>query len=299
MQSRTSGTRDGHPGGLPPESPDFGLFGPQSVTWRVHADPMMLPAGLRALLLQALHPLAMAGVAEHSRYREDPWGRLIRTARYIGAVTYGSTEQAEEALARVRAVHLKVRGTDPESGARYRADDPALLTWVHCCETDSFLRVTRAGGLRLTAEEADRYVAEQRETAWRLGVPRTDPLPATEHELAEYFERIRPELRASAAAREATRFVLLPPMPLWVSLATPARPAWTGVMALGMASLPRWARRMYGLPGWPVGDLGARVASRSLRASLLALPPAVREGPHLKEARARVAAQARYPWGRP
>jgi uncharacterized protein (DUF2236 family) len=294
MRSETSGdtgrTTGATTGALPEEPPDFGLFGPQSVTWRVHADPMMLPAGLRALLLQALHPLAMAGVAEHSRYREDPWGRLFRTAQYVGAVTYGSTEQAEQALARVRAVHLRVRGTDPESGASYRADDPELLTWVHCCETDSFLQVTRAGGLRLTAAEADRYVAEQRETAWRLGVPRTAPLPATAGELADYFDRIRPELRAGPAAREAARFALLPPMPLWVELATPARPAWTGIMALGVASLPRWARRLYGLPGWPVADLGARVATRSLRTSLLVLPAGLREGPHLREARARLAA---------
>ena len=289
MRPETSGTMSGDTGELPRESADLGLFGPQSVTWRVHADPMMLPAGLRALLLQALHPLAMAGVAEHSRYREDPWGRLFRTAEYVGAVTYGSTAQAEAALDRVRAVHLRVRGTDPETGADYRADDPELLTWVHCCETDSFLRVTRAGGLRLSADEADRYVTEQRETAWRLGVPRTAPLPASVDELADYFERIRPELRAGPAAREAARFALLPPMPLWVALATPARPAWTGIMALGVASLPRWARRLYGLPGWPVADLGARVATRSLRTSLLVLPAALREGPHLRAARARLA----------
>ncbi len=290
MRPETSGDTDRTTSELPQGSPDFGLFGPRSVTWRVHADPLMLPAGLRALLLQALHPLAMAGVDQHSRYREDPWGRLIRTAQYIGAVSYGSTPQAEAALARVRAVHLRVRGTDPESGAGYRADDPDLLTWVHCCETDSFLRVTRAGGLRLTDDEADRYVAEQRETAWRLGVPRSYPLPATVGELADYFDRIRPELRAGPAAREAARFALLPPMPLWVALATPARPAWTGIMALGVASLPRWARRLYGLPGWPVADLGARVATRSLRTSLLALPAGLREGPHLREARARLAA---------
>jgi uncharacterized protein (DUF2236 family) len=116
--------------------PDPGLFGPDSVTWQLHADPAVALGGLRALMLQTLHPLAMAGVAEHSDFRDDPWGRLFRTADYIAAVTYGTTEEAHRAAARVRRVHRRLRGVEPESGRGYRVDDPALLLWVHCCEVD-------------------------------------------------------------------------------------------------------------------------------------------------------------------
>src|SRR4051795_13158089 len=117
---------------------DIGLYGPDSVTWRVHADPTMLLAGLRALLLQALHPLAMAGVAQHSDFRADPWGRLLRTVRYVTTVSFGTTAQAERAAARVRGIHRPLGGVEPESGATYRVDDPELLRWVHCCLVDSF-----------------------------------------------------------------------------------------------------------------------------------------------------------------
>jgi len=123
----------------PATAPDPGLYGPHSVTWRVHADPSMALSGLRALLLQALHPLAMSGVAQHSDFRQDPWGRLFRTADYVGVTTYGSTEQARRAGAKVRGIHRKLAGIEPETGTAYRVDDPELLRWVHCVEVESFL----------------------------------------------------------------------------------------------------------------------------------------------------------------
>ena len=128
--------------------PDPGLYGPDSVTWRVHADPMMLVAGLRALLLQAVHPLAMAGVAQHSDFRGDPWGRLFRTAEYVGVTTYAPTSVATRAAARVRGIHRQLAGVEPESGQAYRVDDPHLLLWVHCCEAESFLSTAVRSGLR-------------------------------------------------------------------------------------------------------------------------------------------------------
>src|SRR5487761_1975866 len=139
-------------------APDPGIYGPQSVSWRVHGDPLLGLGGLRALLLQALHPLAMAGVAAHSEFRADPWGRLVRTARYIGTVTYGTTAEAHRAAARVRGLHRTVNGIDPVSNRPYSASDPELLTWVHVTEVDSFLTTARRGGLALTDAEADRYV---------------------------------------------------------------------------------------------------------------------------------------------
>ena len=268
-------------------APDPGLFGPQSVTWRVHADPLVGLGGLRALLLQAIHPLAMAGVLAHSDFRADPWGRLFRTAQYVGAVSYGTTEEAQRAAARVRGIHRAVRGIDPVSHRPYRASDPELLTWVHVTEVDSFLTATRRGGLALTDAEADRYVAEQADSGALLGVPR-DGVPHTAREIEEYYGRMRPELHVGPQAREVARFVIRPPMPRKVALLTPARPAWYGLGGLAFALLPRWVRRMYRMPGLPTTDLAATLAIRTLHATLMQLPEARREGPALTAAKERL-----------
>ena len=267
---------------------DLGYFGPDSVIWRVHADPVLWVAGLRALFLQALHPLAMAGVEQHSGFRGDPWGRLLRTADYVGVVTYGTKAEADRAAARVRGRHRRHSGVEPESGIAYAVDDPELLLWVHCCEVDSFLSTARRAGLRLPAAQADRYVAEQVRAATLAGIP-ARLAPRTVADVEAYFQRLRPELRLTAAARSAARFVLLPPMPLVAQLATPARPVWVGAAGLAFGLLPRWARRAYRLPGLPVTDVGATLALRWLRLAVRALPPAVREGPHYRQAKARLA----------
>lgn len=276
-----------------PTRPDPGLFGPGSVTWRLHADPLTAVAGIRALLLQALHPTAMAGVAQHSAFREDPWGRLFRTAEYVGAVTFGTTEDARRTAARVRGVHRRLGGgTDAATGREYRVDDPDLLLWVHCSLVDSFLSVCRRGGVPLSPQDADAYVAEQVRLAELVGVPAGAGVPSSAAGLADYFAAMRPRLTATPEARSAARFVLLPPMPTPVALATPARPAWAGVAGLAFASLPGWARRLYRLPGLPTTDLATTAGLRALRVSLLALPTSLREGPHLRDARARLAESA-------
>lgn len=272
-------------------SPDIGLFGPDSVTWRVHGDPVLVAGGVRALLMQALHPRAMAGVAAHSGFVEDAWGRLQRTGDYVGTVSFGSTTDAVRAGARVRGIHRALRATDPVTGQTFRIDEPELLLWVHCCEIDSFLASVVRGGARLSPAEQDRYIDEQVVAATMVGLP-APVVPDSRDALARYFREIRPVLRVTPAARDAARFVLAPPMPTWVRLLTPARPAWGGLAALGMALLPRWARRMYGLPGLPSTDLAATLAVRTLRTSLRALPTAVREGPHLRDARQRLAVPA-------
>lgn len=270
---------------------DPGLFGPDSITWRVHGDPVLAVGGLRALVLQALHPLAMAGVAQHSGFRSDPWGRLQRTAEYIGQLSFGTTEDAQRAAARVRGIHRKLTGTHPDTGAPFRIDEPELLLWVHCCEVDSFLSTVRRAGSPLTDADAQRYLSEQVLAATLVGLP-AESVPATSADLADYFADVRPQLRLTAEAREAARFLLLPPMPTWVQWLTPARPAWGGLAGLGFALLPRWARRCYRLPGLPTTDTGATAAVRTLRRSLLALPASVREGPHQKAARERLAEPA-------
>jgi uncharacterized protein (DUF2236 family) len=251
---------------------DEGLFGPSSVTWRIHGDPAMVLGGLRALLLQAVHPLTMAGFDANSTYRDDPWGRLQRTGAWVGAVTFGSTDEAEAAGARLRAVHARLRpGVEPETGLAYRVDDPELLRWVHCTEVESFLDTYRRSGGMLAPGDADRYVAEMRESARLVGL---DPasVPCDQAGLGEYFANVRPDLRVTAVARRGALWGFVPPMPLWVQVATPARVSWAALVAIAAGLLPRWARRLYGLPGWPTTDLTAQIGAQVVRRSLLALP---------------------------
>lgn len=257
--------------------PDHGLYGPDSITWRVHGDPSMGLAGLRALLLQAVHPVAMAGVAQHSDFRSDPWGRLRRTAEYVGVTTFGTTAEARRAGARVRGIHRKLTFLDP-AGNPVRVDDPDLLLWVHCVEAESFLTTAVRSGLRLTLAEQDAYYAEQVRGAALVGLKTA---PSSVAAMADYFAGIRPTLRVTPEARATARFVLFPPMPL---LASPARPAWAGIATAAFCLLPVWARRLYRLPGLPTTDVGAALFSRAFRASFQILP----DGPHYKDAKARL-----------
>ncbi|MFJ8469081.1 oxygenase MpaB family protein [Streptomyces swartbergensis] len=224
---------------------DPGLFGPSSVTWQLHGDPMMWIAGIRALYLQALHPRAVRGVIQNSDFRRDAWGRLMRTANFLGTTTYGTTEAAERAGARVRKIHSMLTATDPDTGERYRVDEPGLLLWVHCAEIGSYLDVMRRSGFRLTDAEADRYVAEHRESARLVGLgPGT--VPADRAQLAAYFEKVRPELVAGPEAREVDDFLLRPPThPLLVPL---REVLWRRVAQLAYASLPPYAHELYGRP---------------------------------------------------
>jgi uncharacterized protein (DUF2236 family) len=261
------------------EEDRLGFFGPDSVTWRIHVDPSFSVGGLRALLLQALHPVAMDGVARFSEgFREAPWPRLTRTAAYVDTVTFGTRREALRAVRRVRGLHRRLGATEETTGRAYRVDDADLLLWVHCCEVDSLLSVARRAGVPLTDDDADRYVAEQVTAAVLVGAVDED-VPHTTAELAGYFERMRPQLAATAAARDACRLVLLPPMPAWVRFLTPARPAWGTLAGLGFATLPRWARRMYSLPGLGLTDAAATAGLRAFRQATLALPQRVRRSP--------------------
>lgn len=223
----------------PPGDP--GLFGPGSVTWRVHADPSMVVGGISALLLQTLHPLAMAGVADHSTYREDPFGRLGRTASFVTGTTYGSTEVAEKMIDVVRAVHRKVRGTAPD-GRPYSADDPELITYVHATEVLSFLRAhQRFVPLPVWGEQADRYIHEMAVIAERLG---GTGIPRSRVELRAYFRDIRPELAVGEQAREAVRFLISPLRDVPNPLVTVAHQL---VVQAAIGLLPTWGRELLGL----------------------------------------------------
>ena len=257
----------------------LGFFGPDSVTWRIHSDPSFSVGGLRALLLQALHPVAMDGVARFSGgFRDEPWPRLIRTATYVDTLTFGTRTEAQAAVDRVRGIHRRLGATEETTGRAYRVDDRDLLLWVHCCVVDSLLSVARRGGLPLTADDADRYVAEQVTSATLIGVPAAD-VPDSVAGLAAYFEAIRPELSVTSAARDAYRLIVLPPMPTWVRYLTPAQPAWGGLATLAVALLPQWARRMYSLPGLGLTDAAATAGLKAFRQTMLRLPQRARRSP--------------------
>lgn len=224
---------------------DRGLFGPKSPTWEVHADASMFVGGIRALLLQTLHPLAMAGVAEHSDYKRQPLRRLQRTAMFVRDTTFGNTRQAENAIGRVRRMHQHVVGIAPD-GRPYSASDPALLRWVHAAEIDSFLVAhARYGARPLDRAATDRYIAEMAEIASRLGA---DEVPRSRAELDAYFEDVRPELIAGEQARQTAQWLLT----------TPAHPSgWPAQMILNIAAiglLPPWVRRQLGLVPTPLVD---------------------------------------------
>ncbi|MGX1472217.1 UNVERIFIED_CONTAM: uncharacterized protein (DUF2236 family) [Streptomyces canus] len=225
------------------EAGDPGLFTPNSVTWQMHGDPMMWVAGIRALYLQALHPRALRGVTQNSDFRREAWGRLMRTANFVGTTTYGTTEAAEKAGARVRKIHRMLGATDPDTGERYGVDEPELLLWVHCAEIDSYLQVARRSGFRLADEQADRYISEHRVSARLVGLD-PDAVPASRSEMAAYFEKMLPELAATPEAREVDDFLLRPPThPLLV----PAREVlWRRVAQLAYAALPPYAHELYG-----------------------------------------------------
>jgi uncharacterized protein (DUF2236 family) len=207
---------------------------------RVHGDAAMFVGGLRALLLQSLHPAAMTAVAQHSDYRSDPWGRLQRTSTFLAATTFGTAGDAQRAVDQVRRVHRHITGTGPD-GVPYRADDPHLLRWVHLAEADSFLRCHQRYGTRpLDAAGCDAYVADAARIAEALGVP--DP-PRTQPELDAALRAYRPELRAIPQAREAAKFLVWnPPLPLV------ARGPYALLAATAIAELPAWARRELRLP---------------------------------------------------
>lgn len=226
--------------GVPEQPADDGFFGPASVTWRTSGDLSAPVAGLRALLLQALHPLAMAGVDQHSDWRADPVGRLAATSAYLSTVSFGERAAAERAAARVRRIHARVSGVDEVTGRPYAASDPALLLWVHAALVDSNLVARTLFGTPLPPLEADRYVGEMVVAAELVGVPR-QMVPATVVQLASYVEGMRPELMCTRAASESMAFLLE-----GAGLADDIAEIWQDIRDGAVGALPDWAAELYG-----------------------------------------------------
>ncbi|WP_084830089.1 oxygenase MpaB family protein [Demequina rhizosphaerae] len=242
------------------ETPGPRWFPPGSAIRTVHGDSSMYVGGIRALLLQSLHPLAMAGVAGHSGYRGDPWGRLTRTATFLAFTTFGTAEDAQETVDRIRAIHERVRGKAPD-GRPYRASDPHLLRWVHIAEADSFLAAHRRYGRQpLDAAGCDEYVAQSAEVGRRLGAT---GLPTTVDELQAAIEGYRPELEATDAALDAADFLLREP-PIGRAMRAPYAMLASGAVAL----LPGWARAELGRDRWATrtfGPAAAGLVTRGIR----------------------------------
>lgn len=270
------------------EDADHGLFGPRSITWRVHLEPVLLVGGMRALLLQSLHPRVMRATYQNSALFDPAkaFPRFMRTVEFVQTRTFGSTADIERASARVRGLHAKLRGFDPDTDEYYRVDDPSGLLWVHCAEIDSYVDVARRAGI-LDATGADAYIAENVRAAETVGLRASD-VPASRAELAAYFDVMRPHLRITDEARHGVGGLLQPrnDAPQAIKLAISA------AATFAIITLPRWARRKYGLPGLPTTDLGAGLTLRTLRLATRVLLPESSAPPVVQEARRLVRAQA-------
>ncbi len=278
------------PGQAPARRPGDGLFGPASVTWQVMGQTVMWVAGLRALYLQALHPRVMRGTWQNTAFADprQAWGRFLRTSEFVRVRTYGSAAEVERAGRRVRKLHASLRGTD-EDGTVFRLDEPSLLLWVHCAEVSSYVDVAARSGMRLSPGDLDTFVGEQRRSAAVVGL---DPgsVPASRAELEEYFARMRPQLRVTPEARRALLRSLNPPVP---AAYLPLRLLVPGLTTLGFGSLPRWARRMYGVPTTPLADLAATAGLRAVQEGVTRIPWPLPAPPLVREAQERVRAYQR------
>jgi uncharacterized protein (DUF2236 family) len=251
---------------------DSGLFGPGSVTWRIASEPVMWIAGLRAMYLQALHPKVMIGTWQNTALArpDEAWGRFTRTVKFVRVRTFGTTAEVQRAGARLRKVHAALRGIDAD-GREFRLDEPELLLWVHCCEIGSYAEIARRSGVPVTPAELDTFVDEQRRSAAVVGLDR-GIVPASVAGLDAYFEAMRPGLRVTPEARQAMRASFTPKVP---PPFLPLRLIVPPLNMLGFATMPPWARRLYGTPGLGLTEPAVSLALRTAYETSTRLPPQV------------------------
>jgi len=270
-------------GGIPDQPADDGFFGPASIAWRISGDLSGLVAGLRALMIQALHPLAMAGVDQHSDWRADPVGRLAATSAYLANITFGERAVAQRAAARVRRIHERVTGVDPATGQPYAASDPALLLWVHAALVDSNIAAREMFGTPLPPGDADRYIEEMVVAAQLVGVP-VELVPDSQAALSKYLTWVQPQLVCTPAARESMAYLLDPP-----GLDPEVAEIWQDIREATLISLPGWAREKY---GYTVPDL-TPARRDEIRQALGVLDAVFLGEPGVLEARQRITLRMR------
>jgi uncharacterized protein (DUF2236 family) len=259
-----------------------GLFGPGSVSWRVDRELLVLAGGSCALLMQAAHPAVAAGVAQHSTYRTDPFGRLLRTLESSFSVVFGSRSEALATIDRVNAIHRSVRGAIPETGRPYSALDPDALLWVHATLVDTALRVYEGWVAPLSAEEREAYHDESAQVALRLGVP-AEVMPATRAELRGWMEERLADgtIVVTPTAREIAATILSPSRRM-------PRVAWEAAHLVSLATLPPDLRRQYGIRWGARRQAGAERLARLSRRTISHLPRVLRDAPQARAAQRRV-----------
>jgi uncharacterized protein (DUF2236 family) len=264
-------------------SEDYGLFGPGSVTWRVMAEPVQMVGGFRALILQALHPPSMWGTAQNSELM-DPraaWARLGRTIEFVRVRTYGTHEEVERVGRRVRNLHSRLTGLNLDTGEVFPVDAPENLLWVHMGEVDSYLDVALRAGITLSHADADAFVDEQRRAGAVVGLDPAD-IPASVAEMRDYYADMRRRIYACQDAKDGLRRLFNPAVPRqWL----PLKLAAPGIATLVVATLPRWARRMYGLPATPLEDIWATAWLKALHRGTQVVPESWRYSPDARRAR--------------
>lgn len=234
---------------------DPGLHGPDSVSWAVMGDVATIIGGIRGLLIQAAHPEVVAGVGDHSRYREDPLGRLSRTSAYVTATTFGAMPEVSQAVATVRGIHRRVKGVS-DRGVPYDADDPGFSAWVHNVLTDSFLVANQIyGARRLEGADVDRFVSEQTKVGELLNA---DPMPTTAAGLSSWIVD-HPAMAPSAAMAEAVDFLRHPP------LSPGLRMGYQVLQAAAIATIPARIRGVLGIKVTHGAVAAGRLAITSLR----------------------------------
>jgi uncharacterized protein (DUF2236 family) len=270
-------------GAIPDHPADDGFFGPASIAWRISGDLSGPVAGLRALMIQALHPLAMAGVDQHSDWRADPVGRLAATSAYLANITFGERAVAQRVAARVRRIHERVTGVDSETGEAYAASDPALLLWVHAALVDSNIAAREKFGTPLPPGDADRYIEEMVVAAQLVGVP-VELVPDSQAALSTYLTWVQPQLLCTPAARESMAYLLDPP-----GLDPEVAEIWQDIREATLISLPDWAREKY---GYTVPELTA-ARREEIRQALGVLDAVFLGEPGVLEARQRITLRMR------
>ena len=257
---------------------DPGLFGPGSVTWRVHADPSMALSGLRPLLLQPLHQLAMSGVQQHSDFRQDPWGRLFRTLDIMTKIVFGDPATSDRAARRLRGRHRTVQGVS-EDGVPYDARDPELLLWVWATLVDSSMLVYQRLLRPLSDDEWRRYYVEQKRFAHACGVPEGLP-PETLEDFRAYFDRVvEHDLRATGAGRA-----------VWAAIERPAKvprllqPVFLPNTLLTAGLLPACLRAQFGFEWGPAKERLMQASLTSVAKAIPLLPATARFFPEARRA---------------